>query len=131
MLQIVLGVIAGAGIALQSSLNATLGKRVGQIGSVLILTFVSIAVLLVIIAVFPGTAQLRIAPGLSQWYLYLGGVLGVVILAAPIFIDSDHRHHDSRIGHDRRHDTCETLNCRRKQLHPKDCPPANYLPSVS
>lgn len=82
----VLGVLAGAAITVQSVLNATLGKQTGTFGSVLILTFASIAVLLILIILFPGTANLQKFPGPSQWYLYLGGVLGVAILAAPIFL---------------------------------------------
>jgi transporter family-2 protein len=67
-------------------LNAALGKKTGNLGSVLLLTLVSILVLLILITLFPGTANLRNMPGISEWYLYLGGVLGVAILAAPIFL---------------------------------------------
>ncbi|HXV43639.1 MAG TPA: DMT family transporter [Anaerolineae bacterium] len=80
------GMIAGSMITIQSVLNSALGKKTGNLGSVLILTLVSIAVLLVLISLFPGTANFRSLPGLSEWYLYLGGALGVVILAAPIFL---------------------------------------------
>ncbi len=81
-----IGVLAGSMITVQSVLNSVLGRKTGNFGSVLILTFVSIAVLLVLIALFPGTSNLRSLPGLSEWHLYLGGVFGVVILAAPIFL---------------------------------------------
>jgi transporter family-2 protein len=50
------------------------------------LTFISIATLIVLILVFPSTSNLSNLPGLSEWYLYIGGVLGVAILAAPIFL---------------------------------------------
>jgi transporter family-2 protein len=80
------GIVAGSMITIQSVLNSALGKKTGNLGSVLILTFVSIAVLLLLIGLFPGTANFRGIPGLSEWYLYLGGALGVVILAAPIFL---------------------------------------------
>jgi transporter family-2 protein len=73
-------------IAVQSVLNATLGLRTGHFGSVLVLTFVSIAVLVVLILFFPGTARFQFLPGASEWYLYAGGALGVGILAAPIFL---------------------------------------------
>lgn len=82
----VLGVLAGAAITVQSVLNATLGKQTGTFGSVLILTFASIAVLVILIVLFPRTASFQHLPGLAQWYLYLGGVLGVAILAMPIFL---------------------------------------------
>ena len=81
-----LGIIAGGLIAVQCVLNASLGQRLGNLGSVLALTFVSIAALVALIAVFPSTANFRALPGLSEWHLYLGGVLGVAILAAPIFL---------------------------------------------
>jgi transporter family-2 protein len=81
-----LGILAGALITIQSVLNAALGERTGNLGSVLMLTLVSIVVLLFLILLFPGTADFRAAPGLARWYLYLGGVLGIAILAAPIFL---------------------------------------------
>lgn len=81
-----LGIVAGAMITVQSVLNASLGIRAGLLGSVLLLTFVSIAFLILLVVVFPSTANFRSLPGLSEWYLYLGGVLGIVILAAPIFL---------------------------------------------
>ena len=81
-----LGVIVGGMIAIQSVLNATLGQRLGHFGSVLALTFVSIATLIVLILLFPSTADFHHLPSFSEWHLYLGGVLGVMILAAPIVL---------------------------------------------
>lgn len=81
-----MGVAAGSMITLQSVLNAALGKKTGNLGSVLILTIVSILLLVCLIILFPNTANLKNIPGLSEWYLYAGGVLGVAILAAPIFL---------------------------------------------
>jgi transporter family-2 protein len=86
MSYILLGVLAGAAFALQNSLNASLGKKAGYFGSVLLLTFISIGVLLILIAVFPKTATFRRAPGPEEWYLYTGGILGVIILSMPIFL---------------------------------------------
>ncbi|MBN2554652.1 MAG: DMT family transporter [Anaerolineales bacterium] len=37
------------------------------------------------ILLFPASADFRHLPGLKEWSLYLGGALGVAILAAPIF----------------------------------------------
>jgi transporter family-2 protein len=85
-LLIAMGIFAGALITVQSVLNSTLGQWAGYLGAVLILTLVSIGVLAVLILLFPGMANLRQLPGFSQWYLYLGGLLGVAILAAPIFL---------------------------------------------
>jgi transporter family-2 protein len=81
-----MGILAGSLITIQSILNSVLGRKTGNLGSVLVLTLVSILVLLLLIAVFPNTATLRQMPGLSEWYLYIGGVLGIAILAAPIFL---------------------------------------------
>lgn len=81
-----LAVLAGAMITLQSVLNSALGEKTGHLGSVLILTVVSIVGLLALIRLFPGTADLRRLPGLFQWYLYGGGLLGIAILAAPIVL---------------------------------------------
>ena len=80
------GILAGSMITIQSVLNASLGQRAGNFGSVLLLTLVSVAVLLVLIMVFPATANFSSLPGSSEWYLYVGGALGVGILAAPILL---------------------------------------------
>jgi transporter family-2 protein len=80
------GVVAGASIAIQSVLNATLGERLGNFGSVLALTLVSILALLVLIWLFPSTASFGTLPGWGEWYLYAGGLLGVMVLAAPIYL---------------------------------------------
>ncbi len=81
-----LGVITGGFIAIQSVLNSTLGQRIGNFGSVLVLTAVSALVLITLILVFPSSANFKALPGLKEWHLYFGGVLGVAILAAPIFL---------------------------------------------
>ena len=81
-----IGVIAGGLIAIQSVLNASLGQRAGNLGAVLMLTFVSTGGLILLILVFPSTASFKNLPGLSEWYLYLGGILGIAILAAPILL---------------------------------------------
>jgi transporter family-2 protein len=81
-----IGTGAGALITMQSVLNAALGKRTGSLGSVLLLTLVSIALLIPVVLLIPGTADLRQLPGPSQWYLYAGGLLGIAILATPIVL---------------------------------------------
>jgi uncharacterized membrane protein YdcZ (DUF606 family) len=80
------GIVASALVTVQSVVNAALGKRTGDLGSVLLLTLVSIALLIPRVLLIPGTADLRPLPGVSQWYLYAGGVLGIAILAAPIVL---------------------------------------------
>ncbi len=81
-----MGIVAGGMIAIQSVLNSSLGQRAGNLGSVLVLTFISAITLIILIVAFPTTANFQRLPGLSEWYLYVGGVLGVVILAAPIYL---------------------------------------------
>ncbi len=81
-----IGTGAGALITVQSVLNAALGKRTGSLGSVLLLTLVSIALLIPLVLLIPGTADLRQLPRPSQWYLYAGGLLGIAILATPIVL---------------------------------------------
>lgn len=81
-----LGIIAGSMITVQSVLNSALGQKTGNFGSVLVLTVISMALLVILIVAFPTTADLKNIPGISEWYLYLGGALGVAILAAPIFL---------------------------------------------
>jgi transporter family-2 protein len=81
-----LGIVAGGLIAIQSVLNSSLGQRIGNFGSVLVLTFISAIVLIVLIFIFPSSANFRNLPGISEWYLYIGGILGVAILAIPIYL---------------------------------------------
>jgi transporter family-2 protein len=81
-----LGIIAGGLIAIQSVLNASLGQRIGNLGSVFVLTLISALTLIILIIIFPASSNLSSLPGRSEWYLYVGGVLGVAILAVPIFL---------------------------------------------
>jgi transporter family-2 protein len=81
-----LGIVAGGLIAIQSVLNSSLGQRIGNLGTVLVLTFISAILLIVLISFFPSTSNFRNLPGISEWYLYIGGFLGVAILAAPIYL---------------------------------------------
>lgn len=81
-----IGVAAGGLITLQSVVNSVMGKRTGMLGSVFLLTIVSVVVVGLLVVLLPKTAELKNAPGFSEWYLYIGGVMGVGILAAPIFL---------------------------------------------
>jgi len=80
------GIVAGSLMTLQGVLNAGLGKRTGDLGSVLLLLLLGLPVVLPLILVFPGTAHLDQLPRLSEWYLYLGAVLGIGIVAVPIVL---------------------------------------------
>ena len=81
-----LGILAGSMLTIQSVLNASLAKRVGTFGSLLVLTVVGISLTLIVIAFFPQTSNLRDLPRLSEWYLYVGAFLGLAIMLAPIIL---------------------------------------------
>ena len=81
-----IGVAAGATIALQSTINAALGRRAGNLGSVLIVTLVSIAFVSLLILLLPGEAKFGDLPKPQEWYLYLGGILGIMIVTAPVLL---------------------------------------------
>ncbi len=81
-----LGILSGGLITIQSVLNSSLGKRAGNLGSVFLLTIVSFLFLVFLLALFPGTANLKALPGIKEWYLYAGGLLGVGVVAAPILL---------------------------------------------
>lgn len=81
-----LGIISGGLVTLQSVLNAGLGKRAGNLGSVFLLTVASLLFVVLLLALFPGTANLKGMPGPKEWYLYAGGILGVGVVAAPILL---------------------------------------------
>ena len=80
------GLFAGSILTIQSTMNAVLGERLGFSGSLFILTVTSALVGLLLIIFFPSAANLHNLPGKSEWYLYLGGVLGVAVMMAPIFL---------------------------------------------
>lgn len=80
------GVAAGATITFQSILNAALGRRTGNLGSTLIVTLVSIAFVTLLILLFPQQANPNDLPRPNEWFLYLGGILGILIVLAPILL---------------------------------------------
>lgn len=83
---LIVGLVTGSLITLQSVINASLGRYVGSIGAVFIVGMVSAVLIAIIILLFPASATLRRLPGPHQWYLYLGGVLGMFIVAVPVFL---------------------------------------------
>jgi len=80
------GIAAGSLIAFQNVFNADLGKRIGTLGGVLILTAVSLLVAGVLILLIPHSADFSGLPGLDHWYVYLGGLLGVAIVSVSIIL---------------------------------------------
>jgi bacterial/archaeal transporter family-2 protein len=81
-----IGVGAGASIALQSITNAALSRRTGNFGSILIVTLVGIAFITLLILLFPSEAKFNDLPRPNEWYLYLGGFFGILIVLAPIVL---------------------------------------------
>ena len=79
-----IGIFAGGLIAVQRVLNATLGQRIGNLGSVLVITLSSTILLVGVIFLVPSASNFRELPDLSEWPLYMGGIIGVAILAASI-----------------------------------------------
>jgi len=76
--------IAGVAMAVQGSVNAVLGKIIGLLEAAFVVHAVGMAVLILALLV------LRFGHGnfgsLSQapWYLYLGGLLGVIIICGVV-----------------------------------------------
>jgi transporter family-2 protein len=81
-----LGVLTGSMLAIQAVLNATLGKRVGILGSLVVLTVIALGITIILVVLYPTMSNLRNLPGRSEWYVYLGAVMGVAIMMAPIFL---------------------------------------------
>ena len=80
-----LGVVVGGLLAIQSVLNSSLGQRIGNLGSVL--TFISMVVLIVLIFALPNTANFNNRTyAVREKEPKIGSVLGVAILAVPIYL---------------------------------------------
>ncbi|MGI6487064.1 MAG: DMT family transporter [Syntrophomonadaceae bacterium] len=79
-----IALLAGAAMAVQGTMNAALGKVVGLWESTLVVHVVgTLAVLAIIVGLglgFDGLAQYGKAP----WYVYLGGLLNVLIIYAVV-----------------------------------------------
>jgi len=80
------GIVSGSLVTLQGVLNAGLGKRTGELGSVVLLLLLGLPVVLPLILVFPQSVHLGQLPPPSEWYLYLGAALGIGIVAVPIIL---------------------------------------------
>lgn len=81
-----LGIIAGCLIAIQTVLNSSLGQRVGNLGSVFVITLTSVLIVLGLMVIFPSTTDFHALPGKDGWYLYIGGALGVIVLVSSVFL---------------------------------------------
>ncbi len=86
ILFILAGIAAGITTTLQGVINTGLESKTGFVGSVFIVTSVSALVMLMLLSVFPAYSNFQNLPGLKQWYLYLGGLCGIVIISTPVFL---------------------------------------------
>ncbi|MEJ6952424.1 DMT family transporter [Natronospora cellulosivora (SeqCode)] len=78
LLYLILAAIAGLTMALQGSLNSVLGKKIGIFEASFIVHFLAAIIIIIILLLNINRGDIskwREAP----WYLYLGGVLAVVI----------------------------------------------------
>jgi bacterial/archaeal transporter family-2 protein len=80
LMALLLAFIAGVSMAVQGSLNTGLGKIIGLLESTFAVHIIGLATVLLALFVFRlgrgDLGKFQEAP----WYLYLGGVLGVIIL---------------------------------------------------
>lgn len=86
MLALGIGFLAGMMMTVQGIINTLLAERVGTYGSIFVLTIVNLLLIGLVVLFFPGTLCCQNLPAWNRWYLYLGGVLGVFILAAIIVL---------------------------------------------
>ncbi|MTI58900.1 MAG: DMT family transporter [Firmicutes bacterium] len=78
LLYLVLAALAGLSMAVQGSLNAVLGKKTGILEASFIVHFTAVIVLLIFILI--NLSKINIPQWRKiPWYLYLGGLLGVII----------------------------------------------------
>lgn len=82
LLGIMTGLFTGIMMTVQGAINAALASKIGTYGSVLIVTFVNLILVSFLMFIIPNAISLQNLPGWNRWYLYLGGVLGVFILAS-------------------------------------------------
>ncbi|HUX50646.1 MAG TPA: DMT family transporter [Spirochaetia bacterium] len=83
---VILAVITGSIISLQNVINASLGRYVGELGAVFIVATIGVLIILAAIIIRPGSADFHALPGADRWYLYLGGVFGIIIVTLPVFL---------------------------------------------
>jgi len=86
LLFIAAGITAGIATTLQGVINTGLESRTGFAGSVFIVTWVSAFVMLLLLFIFPSHSNFQNLPGIKQWYLYIGGLFGIIIISTPVFL---------------------------------------------
>lgn len=80
VLALLIAAVAGMAMAIQGSLNASLGKIIGTLETTLVVHVVGLAVIVPALYLFRlGRGNLYLLKD-APWYTYLGGVLGVLII---------------------------------------------------
>jgi len=81
---VLIAMLAGAAMAVQGTMNSVLGKVVGLWESTLVVHIIGLATVVVLMLVtgagFQGLARWSEAP----WYVYLGGLLNVLIIFSVV-----------------------------------------------
>lgn len=79
-----LAAVSGAAMAVEGSINAALGKVVGVMESTLLVHVIG-SVVVLILMIFVGTGWNNFSKmGEAPWWVYLGGVLSVLIIYALV-----------------------------------------------
>lgn len=88
ILWVLLGVIAGACIAVQAPINAQLGRELGQPFAAAFVSFAAGAIVLAIVTFsFAAVTQTVIAWSQPAWWLFIaGGALGTVYVTSAIVL---------------------------------------------
>lgn len=88
VLWVLLGVIAGACIAVQAPINAQLGRELGQPFAAAFVSFAAGAIVLAIVTFsFAAVTQTAIAWSQPAWWLFIaGGALGTVYVTSAIVL---------------------------------------------
>lgn len=79
LLALLIAALAGVTMALQGTMNSALGKKIGLLETVFVVNLVGLALLALLLFVFRLGSGSLAAFGQAPWYLYLGGILGVII----------------------------------------------------
>ncbi len=85
IIALIVAVFSGLSMALQGSLNSVLGKVIGLLEATFIVHLVGLLVLLAGLFAFRiGKGDLLKIPQ-APWYVYLGGILGVIIVYTVVY----------------------------------------------
>ena len=85
ILFMIIGIISGAAIGMQGPMATLISQRMGLLESVFIVHLGGVVVALVQLLLFQGGGKLSEWKSLP-WYVYLAGVLGLVVFAAVTYL---------------------------------------------